>query len=444
MSQYNTHIQAHLDKKDEAAMVKLMKSTLPLFSNEHDWEMTSFELALILDRVWPHKSALDICHYLQSDYPHYDKDMEKRADSLIYFALTLAAKKGSYAKLQILAACHQDAVPCVMRNEGRKLYQMFQSLFTMTTLHTANLPGVRKQFYDISQTATETVLEYTSRVDIIVATMAKLGEQVSPGAWIYALGHGLRSEYKDTKDGILYNKKGYETVLSVKTKILSEEAILKDKRADLKKEQHTQQVINDEIAMKLAASTPAVTKPTTDSAYFNKGKGGQKDTLKGNANGLMSNGRNGNRLLGRHQPTLLNGHHLTKAKENNSLNRSSGATFIRHSDIPQIGVSTIHIAQEDLPNGKLKALQNQNGNRMNGAIITRNTVTPLQLVARVKASTNQHPQQTPPQYQKGVRAKSKVQVNENGKVKTSQPTTIRPPLLFRLQRHQIGGTPRRK
>ena len=245
MSQYNTHIQAHLDKKDEAAMVKLMKSTLPLFSNEHDWEMTSFELALILDRVWPHKSALDICHYLQTDYPHYDKDMEKRADSLIYFALTLAAKKGSYAKLQILAACHQDAVPCVMRNEGRKLYQMFQSLFTMTTLHTANLPGVRKQFYDISQTATETVLEYTSRVDIIVATMAKLGEQVSPGAWIYALGHGLRSEYQDTKDGILYNKKGYETVLSVKTKILSEEAILKDKRADLKKEQHTQQVIND-------------------------------------------------------------------------------------------------------------------------------------------------------------------------------------------------------
>ena len=54
MSQYNTHMQAlhaELDGKDEAAMVKLMKSTLPLFSNEHDWEMASFELALILDRV---------------------------------------------------------------------------------------------------------------------------------------------------------------------------------------------------------------------------------------------------------------------------------------------------------------------------------------------------------------------------------------------------------
>ncbi len=82
----------------------------------------------------------------------------------------------------------------------------------MTNLHTANLPSMRKQFYDIAQKDAETVLRYTARVDIIVATMAKLGEQVSPGAWIYALGHGLRSEYKDTKDGILYNKKGYETV----------------------------------------------------------------------------------------------------------------------------------------------------------------------------------------------------------------------------------------
>ena len=287
MSQYNTHMQAlsaALDKKDEAAMVKLMKSTLPLFSNEHDWEMASFELALILDRVWPHRKAMDICQYLQTDYPHYDRDMEMRADSLIYFALTLAAKNGSFAKLQILAACHKDAIPCVMRNEGRKLYQMFQSLFTMTTLHTANLPGVRKQFYDISQTTTETVLEYSSRVDIIVATMAKLGEQVSPGAWIYALGHGLRQEYKDTKDGILYNRKGYSTVLSVKTKILSEEAILKDKRAELQKEQHHQQALTDEIAMKLAASQPVaavVAQPTTDTAHFTKGKGGNKGSPKG-------------------------------------------------------------------------------------------------------------------------------------------------------------------
>ena len=107
MSQYNTHMQAlcaALDKKDEAAMVKLMKSTLPLFSNEHDWEMASFELALILDRVWPHRKALDICQYLQTDYPHYDRDMERRADSLIYFALTLAAKKRVICKTPNLSS----------------------------------------------------------------------------------------------------------------------------------------------------------------------------------------------------------------------------------------------------------------------------------------------------------------------------------------------------
>ncbi len=76
---------------------------------------------------------------------------------------------------------------------------MFQALFTMTTHHTANLPSMRKQFHDIQQLEAESVLAYTSRVDIVVANMAKLGEHVSPGAWIYALGHGLRPEFKDTK-----------------------------------------------------------------------------------------------------------------------------------------------------------------------------------------------------------------------------------------------------
>jgi hypothetical protein len=88
-----------LNVKDEKAMVKLMKSSLPHFSNENDWEMAAFELTLVLDRVWLHKHALDISDYLKTTYPHFDRDMEKRADSLIYFALTLSAKKDSYAKL---------------------------------------------------------------------------------------------------------------------------------------------------------------------------------------------------------------------------------------------------------------------------------------------------------------------------------------------------------
>ena len=265
-------------------MVKLMKSLLPQFSNEHDWEMASFELALVLDRIWPHKPDMNISEYLTAKYSSHDRDLERRADSLIYFALTLSAKKDSYAKLQIMAACHPEAIPCVLRNEGKKLFQMFQSLFTMTNLHTANLPSMRKQFYDIAQKDAETVLQYTARVDIIVATMAKLGEQVSPGAWIYALGHGLRSEYKDTKDGILYNKKGYETVLSVKTKILSEEAILKDKREDIKKEQLSQKLADDEIAMKLEASKPKQppkVRFALDQAQFSKGKDGKKGGSRG-------------------------------------------------------------------------------------------------------------------------------------------------------------------
>jgi hypothetical protein len=145
--------------------------------------LIAFELTLVLDRVWPHKHALDISDYLKTTYPHFDRDMEKRADSLIYFALTLSAKTDSHAKLQIMAASHPKAVPCVMQNEGKQIYQMFQALFTMTTHHSANLPSTRKQFYyEIAQKDTESVLQYTSRVDIIVATMAKLGEQVSSGA----------------------------------------------------------------------------------------------------------------------------------------------------------------------------------------------------------------------------------------------------------------------
>jgi hypothetical protein len=183
-----------------------------------------------------------------------------------------------------MAACHHDAVPCVLRNEGKKLFQMFQSLFTITALHTANLPSVRKQFYDVAQKDTESALQYTARVDIIVATMAKLGEQISPGAWIHALGNGLRPEYKDTKDGILYSKDGYSSVILVKSKIMCEEAILKDKRESIKKEQLSKQSLDDEIALKVEASKPKPhkTKPViVDLSQISKGKDGKKGGPRG-------------------------------------------------------------------------------------------------------------------------------------------------------------------
>ncbi len=86
----------------------------------------------------------------------------------------------------------------------------------MTNLHQASLPTVRVEFYAITQRDKESILAYTSRVDIIVATLAKLGERVSTGAWIHALGNGLRVEYKEWKDGILYNKPGFDNVMFVK------------------------------------------------------------------------------------------------------------------------------------------------------------------------------------------------------------------------------------
>ena len=267
------------DAKDEKAIQKVMKGKLPEFSDEKDWETAIFELQLVLARVWPHKESMDITTYLTDDYYRpISRDMELRADNLIYYVLTMSAKKDSYAKLQILAACHKDAIPCVMVNEGKKLFQLFQSQFTMSTLHQASLPTVRVDFYAITQKSEETILAYTSRVDIIVSTLAKLGEKVSTGAWIYALGNGLRHEFKECKDGIIYNKPGFDNVLSVKTMLLSEEAILTSKKKKESEQTRATKAVHDEIAMKLRETKLSNDKPAKDhkdQALMLKGKGGK-------------------------------------------------------------------------------------------------------------------------------------------------------------------------
>jgi len=121
----------------------------------------------------------------------------------------------------------------------------------MTNLHQASLPTMRAAFHAITQKEHETILAYTSRVDVIVATLAKLGEKVSTGLWIFTLGNGLRPDFKKCKDGILYNEKGFDSVLSVKQLLISEEAVLISQN-----KQHHQQAISkktsdDEIALKL-------------------------------------------------------------------------------------------------------------------------------------------------------------------------------------------------
>ena len=285
LSATHTRTAEENDSRDEKALHKIMKSKLPQFSDETDWEAAIFELKLILDRVWPHKEELDIIEYMtDSCYrKSLSADMESRADNLIYYALTMSATKNSYAKLQILSASHRNAIPCVMVNEGKKLFQLFEGQFTMTNLHQASLPTVRVEFYAITQGDKETVLAYTSRVDIIVATLAKLGERVSTGAWIYALGNGLRAEYKESKDGILYNKPGFDSVISVKTILLSEEAVLTSKNKKANDTIKATKEKDDEIALKLKELKISTDKKLkepkepTDKSLYIKGKGGKGD-----------------------------------------------------------------------------------------------------------------------------------------------------------------------
>ena len=47
----HTSTAEEYDIKDEKAIQKLMKSKLPQFSDEKDWEVAIFELKLILDRA---------------------------------------------------------------------------------------------------------------------------------------------------------------------------------------------------------------------------------------------------------------------------------------------------------------------------------------------------------------------------------------------------------
>jgi hypothetical protein len=173
-------------------------------------------------------------------------------------------------------------------------------MFSMTNLHQASLPTVRAEFYAITHKEGESILKYTSRVDVIVATMAKLGERISTGAWIYALGNGLRTEFKECKDGILYNKDGFGTVMSVKTKLLSEEAVLTSQSKKVSLAPLPSTTTDDEIALVLKKSkdnkrhTTPKTQPvampeateapplSSDTALWTTGKGGKgKDKPKG-------------------------------------------------------------------------------------------------------------------------------------------------------------------
>jgi hypothetical protein len=158
--------------------------------------------------------------------------------------------------------------------------------------------------------------------------MTKLGERISTGAWIYALGNGLRIEFRECKDGILYNKDGFSTVMSVKIKLLSEEAVLTSQTKKASQAPLPSTSTDDEIALvskkmkdnkkhpitktPQAATTETAEETSLDKALWVKGKGG-----KGNPTGKgHAKGKNCWHTPDQHwNDTWTNGLSLLKAKE---------------------------------------------------------------------------------------------------------------------------------
>ncbi len=112
--------------KDEDEDSKSIK--IPAFSDGTEWESVVFELEVNLEKAWKYGNKMDINEYLQGVGQFCDQKYIDKADKMIYFALVTAAKRESFARKQIMASRHIDAVPRVERNEGLKLFNLFKTL----------------------------------------------------------------------------------------------------------------------------------------------------------------------------------------------------------------------------------------------------------------------------------------------------------------------------
>ena len=101
-----------LDDEEDYKSIKL-----PVFSDGSEWEAVVFELKINLEKVWKHSKEMDIVDYLEGIQQHCKIDYIKKADKIIYHAIVTAAKRESFARKQIMAAEHDDAVPQIKRNE---------------------------------------------------------------------------------------------------------------------------------------------------------------------------------------------------------------------------------------------------------------------------------------------------------------------------------------
>ena len=108
-----------------------------------------------------------------------------------------------------------------------------------TEEHKTSLPLAQKNFHSLQQKSKESASAYIARVDLAVSNLTKLGEPVSDNTWIYALTNGLRTEFEETRKGVLFARTGFDTVLAIKESIINEEIVLgngKDKVKESTKE----------------------------------------------------------------------------------------------------------------------------------------------------------------------------------------------------------------
>ena len=153
-------------KKDEEDNYKSLK--IPQFSDETEWEAVVFELEINLDKAWKHKDDLDIVEYLLGTPQTCAKEFIEKADKLIYNVIVNASKRESFARKQIMASRHTDAIPQVERNEGLKLFNLFQSIFLNKSKDQANLPRALSNFHTIKMEKKELAKDYIARVDLAV------------------------------------------------------------------------------------------------------------------------------------------------------------------------------------------------------------------------------------------------------------------------------------
>jgi len=221
----------------EKAFLKMFKSSmddeedyksikLPVFSDGSEWEAVVFELKINLEKVWKHSKEMDIVDYLEGIQQKCTIDYIKKADKIIYHAIVTAAKRESFARKQIMAAEHDDAVPQIKRNEGLKLFNLFQSIFLNKSKDQANLPNAQKEFFTSKMKKGESAKDYISRVDKAVSDLAILNEKVTTNSWLFIMANGLLPEFKKCRDGVLFSEPDFDTIVKLKAKIMKEETVL--------------------------------------------------------------------------------------------------------------------------------------------------------------------------------------------------------------------------